>query len=865
VPRPRLIDQLDEGLHLGRRLTLISAPAGFGKTTLISAWLGQAGRPIAWLSVDEGDNDPVQFLYYLVAALQQVDEGIGRTVTPLLQSPQPSPPQSLATALINDISASTKGLILVLDDYQFITSPAIHPIVGFLLENQPPEVHTVISTREDPPFALARMRARGQVTEIRERDLRFTLEETAAFLSRTMGLALSPDAVAALEARTEGWITGLQLAGLALQKDQEDADAFIAAFTGSDRYIMDYLMAEVLEREPESVRSFLRQTALLDRLTAPLCDAVTGREDSRAILEHLEGANLFLIPLDHRREWYRYHRLFAEVLRLTIPQAQRGALHQRAVHWYEAHGFVKQAIQHALAYARATGDLDDAERLISQAATATMHSGAVMTVHGWLDALPDGRVRANPALAIGKGWVLAVTGAMAQAEDYANAAEAALQVAEPSRHVGELLLLRCFIALLGHQDYPKAIELASSALESLPEDDRYWRVVALWAMAEAQERTGHIADAIRAFRDAQRIGQTLGDQAFTVTVDMALAAALNSHGKRDEAIRVCEEAIARYTDDQGRVAPLAGLVCSVLGTLQYEANQLDVARQYHDQGLALFGKQFASTGYLMATYGFRAQTLYAQGEVDAALESLQTAYQMDTGLTDPGWVLAREATIRLKQGDLPAVLRWVETDGLSLDEAPQYLRLDSQLAYARVLLALGQLADAQGWLARLEGFVEERGLYRWLISVYALQALAAERLGDHEAACDRLAQAVRLAAPEAYYRAFLDEDALLLELLPDVRHVAPQFVDQLLDYARGASVARRRVPQPLVEPVSERELEVLGLIAAGYSNAEIAQRLFITLGTVKRHINNLYGKLGVQSRTQAVAKGRELRLLDIDA
>jgi len=388
------------------------------------------------------------------------------------------PVQSLIASLINDITAAAAALTLVLDDYHLITSTSVHQALQLLLERQPPLMHVVISTREDPPLPLPQLRARGQVTEIRERDLRFTAEEADAFLNQTMGLSLSPGAVKALESRTEGWIAGLQLAALALQKDPGEAEAFIATFTGDNRYITDYLGAEVLQRQPEATRDFLRQTAILDRLTGPLCDAVTGREDSQAVLEQLEGANLFLIPLDHRREWYRYHHLFAEFLRTTLDQEEQTLLHQRATRWYETHGFPSQAIQHALAYGSTSGDWEDAKRLIRLAAEETTFSGGVLTVRGWLDCLPDERVRADGELATYKGWVLALTGDLHLAKEYADAADTRLRRTEaPTVSLGKLLALRSFIAVFGRQDHEGAIELAAGALQALKEDQPHWRKV----------------------------------------------------------------------------------------------------------------------------------------------------------------------------------------------------------------------------------------------------------------------------------------------------------------------------------------------------------------------------------------------------
>ena len=860
VARPRLIERLDKGLRQGRKLTLVSAPAGFGKTTLVTDWVCGGAREVAWLSLDEGDNDPVQILIYLIAALQQVDGSIGQTVQQLLRSPQLPPLQSLVSSLINDVTATSTDLTLVLDDYHFISSPVVHQLVGFLLEHQPPTVHVVISTRESLPdtLPLPRLRARGQVTEIGERDLRFAAEEIAAFLNQTMHLDLPTEAVRAIEARTEGWIAGLQLAALALQEGRRDAEAFISAFTGDDRHVIDYLVAEVLQRQPVMVRDFLLKTVILDRLSAPLCDVVTERQDARAMLDRLDGANL-LIPLDNRREWYRYHRLFAEALRATLAPQEERVLRQRAMRWYEAQGLVSHAIGHALA----AGDLDEAERLILLVAEEIMQGGNIITVRRWLDALPDERVRANGNLAFYKGWVLAMMGDLALAEEYVELAETRFrQVQAPGEDFGKLQVFRSFIAVLVRRDYERGVEAATEALHLLGDSPSRWHLVALWAVAESLERTQNVVRAIDALREARQAGLVFGEHIFAVVIEGALTKALNDHGRRREALAVCREAIDRRTADGEPPTPLIGHLFTWMGVLAYEANQLTLAREYHEKAIAL-GEQLGFEYDPTSSRGLAVPTLYAQGEVDAALEASREAYQgaLQIGYVEPDWFLALEADMRLRQGDLPFALRWAEEAGLSPDGEPEALGVESYLVYDRLLLAQGRLADARRWLSRLERFTEENGLYRWLIAVRIQQALAAERSGDRSAARGYLVQAVEAAAPEDYLRAFLDEDAQVLALLRDVRHAAPAFVDRLLNYAREADLAQEAALQPLVEPLSEREMEVLRLIAAGLSNREIAERLFITVGTVKRHINNIYGKLGVHSRTQAIAEARGLGII----
>ncbi|MBN1121036.1 MAG: protein kinase [Anaerolineae bacterium] len=861
VPRPELVSRMADGLARSRRLTLVSAPAGFGKTSLIVEWVASLDRDVAWLTVDDSDDDPVLFLSYIIAALQQVDPALGVGVQQLFQSPQRPSIQRLVTLLLTDI-ASGRDRVLVLDDIHLVSAPAVHEIIQFLVENIPPTLHLVIGTRADPLLPLPQMRVRDQITELRERDLRFTVEEAAAFLNETMGLGIAADQVEALTARTEGWAAGLQLAALALREHRSDPAAFIAAFTGSDRYVMDYLVAEVLERQPEPLRDFLRQTAILDRLTAPLCDHLLDRTGSQAILEQLDTSNLFLISLDHRREWYRYHRLFVDVLRTTVTREEKAALHLRAAGWYRANDYMNQAVIHALDYAALTGDYDPAVEVVREAADDFVSSGSLVTIQGWLDALPDDRIRQDGMLCLYRGWVLTLFGDIPHAVEYTDLAADLLGRSEADRSdLGKVYVLRTFFAVLASQDYAEGQRLAQQALDMLSPQQSQWRVIAQWAMAESLERTTHIGVAIEAFQAARQTGLAMGNAIFVATVEMSLAQALNNNCRRREAVAVCEQALENYTDEFGRLTPIAGLILSRLGILHYEANELALARRYHEQSFEL-GQGLSLGADLTFARGLAAPTFHALGETERALIDLQETYHSaaQTGYAEPEVFLAQEVDIRLSQGDILFARRWAEEGGYSIDDEPDYLKMESQLSFARTLIADQRHADAQTWLARLESFARERGLLRWLISIHILQAIAAEQSGDRDAALAALESALALAVPGDYYRAFLDEDDLVIGLLAAARGSAPTFVDHLFEIVAEDTPGEERI-QPLIEPLSDRELEVLDLIAEGLSNREIAEKLYITVGTVKRHINNIYGKLDVHSRTQAIATARDLKIL----
>ncbi|MGB7540285.1 MAG: LuxR C-terminal-related transcriptional regulator [Anaerolineales bacterium] len=871
VSRPRLLDELENGLAAGRELTLISAPAGFGKTTLLAEWAGRTARSVSWLALEESENDPALFVRYLVESIRKSAASFSPVLSQPMQSPQPVPPHSLLPPLLNELTR-LPPFVLILDDYQLVTAAPVHEIVGFLIEHIPPSMHLALGTREDPPLPLARLRARAKITELREADLRFSRTETAEFLSRSMDLDLPAQAVETLADRTEGWVAGLQLAAFALQKERARGEKFLAAFSGDHRYVMDYLVVEVLERLPQETRDFLRRTSILDRLCTPLCDAVTAGQGSQAVLEQLESSNIFLFPLDARREWYRYHRLFAEFLKARLAPQEEILLQERAAAWYEKNRLPFLAVRHALAAGALSGNYQNAGRLIRLTAEEGIRDGQAQTLLGWLGSLPKDLLFSDPELVLYKGWALTLTGGFAEAAELAAYAEREVAGRSGNESVrGKAHLLQAFLALMGRMDYPETIRLAALAIEDLRGRQDQWLPMAYWLLAEPHERMGNIGQAILTLAESRKVLPAGLSHLFSDLVDMMLVYDLNLAGRRREALAVCEETIRRRGTPDEQASPTSCMMLARRALLYYESNELARARELYDEAVA-HGERHHQEPFSTFARGISAPLLLATEGAEAALAALEQAavFARQSGLSDLGSLLAARAGIQLGLGNFEAVARWVEEAGCSVEEEPQYIRLDTHLVYARWLMARRAYAEAGQWLARLQEFLERNGIRRPLITVRILSALLAERTGDPAAVRAQLEQALRLSAPEEYIRVFLDEEAGVLDLLPGVRDAAPAFVDRVLAF-RDAGIAIRtavtRAAQTqkkgsLPEPLSGREIEILRLLAKGLSNAQIAQRLVIALATVKRHIQNIYGKLGVNSRTQAVAEGREKGLIE---
>ena len=889
VPRSRLTQRLDEGL--GRGVVLVCAPAGSGKTVLVADWARRGGRPVAWLSLDTGDNDPARFWRHALAALDGVCPGLDERVGPLLGPPAPPTFEPLVSAVINELAARPGDgeMVLVLDDYHVVGSQPVHASVGFLLEHLPPGLHPVLSSRTDPPLALPRWRARGRLTELRDAELRFTVSEAAVMLRETLSADLPDAAVTALAARTEGWAAGLQLAALSL-RGQPDVTGFVAAFSGSHRYVLDYLAEEVLERQGEQVRDFLLKTSVLERLSGELCDAVTGRTGSQALLEQVERAGLFLVPLDEVRGWWRYHHLFADLLRARLMEeqpAQAAQLHHNAAAWYQEHGLADDAIRHAIA----AGEMVWGARMIERHFDEVFFlRGEAATIQRWLAALPDHVVRTRPRLLLAQAQLANAAGHLDAVGPLIDAAEraavgAADEPFEPTAGQSASLLVnvpahialdRSYVAQFRGDAEATAV-YASRALAELREGESALRSIAQGLLAVAEWLPGRLADAERAFAASLAGWQAAGQPTVTAWGSYQLSQVQRARGRLDAVARTSQRSL-EITAAPGRPSPLAaGPAYVALGEVAYERNDLDAALRHVTEGIRLC-RQFVYIPPMASGLATLAWIRQVAGDEAGALDALGEAMRAAPGPPGPlNLVPVRWARLLLVQGDLTGAARWTEEHGLTAGDEPEYPREPAHLVLARVLLAQERPGEALGLLDRLHAAAVAQDRMGSIIEASALRALALAAGGEETAGVAALAQALTLAFPQGYVRAFADEGrpmaALLGRLIAAQRsgRAATEVPFGYLVRLHRALNAGQGRPDPqrgtaaevpgLVEPVTSRELEVLGLLAAGRSNQAIAAELVVTVNTVKKHVSHILDKLGATNRTEAVTRARELGLI----
>ena len=885
VTRSRLYERLDEGVR--RDLTVVCAPAGFGKTTLLADWSSQSGLPVAWFSLDERDDDPVRFFSYLIAAIGSVHEGFGETTRAFLGSlPSQEELEPVLTALSNEILELPHDFVLVLDDYHVLRCEAVHEAMAFLLDYAPPPMHLIVAGRASPPLPLARLRAGGRLTELGEADLRFTFEEASDFLGRTMGLDLSGEGVAALEEGTEGWIAGLQLAAHAL-KGREHQASSPETLSGSTRHVFDYLAEEVLSSQPEDVREFMLETSIVETLNDSLCEALTGTHDGRAMLERLERENLFLVPLDEEGRYYRYHHLFAaflrERLRRTHPEVV-SELHSRAGLWYERDGCISGAVEHALA----AGDFGRAAGLIEEETGARRRYVDASQLLRWLEALPDEMVCSRPKLCLLCAWALAHSGELEDAERRLRDTEAALGLDteavddglsdEERTMLGEVCIVRARLAAM-REDAPLTTKLSNRALELLPEGEVRLRGGVALDLGHAYCSTGDFDSACEAFAEAAATGRaaTTGevpDNLRTALFALHYQASLEisrGHLLKAETLLLDGKRLAEGRPDG--VPSIAGIIDVGMGNLYFQRGDLDESRRLLEAGIE-HGRRSGEAKILAYGYINLARVHMARGDAETAHSLI-----LQAGRLTPRWpfIWAWQARFWLAQGDVASAARWTR-EYAATEDYRSYPRHFERITMARVLLAEERTCEAFDALEALRAEARSAGMTAYEMELLIVLALASEQRGETARALEHLEAALALAEPEGFVRVFVDEGppmaALLRRLIQESQNdgAAPNgapdgYAGRLLERFALESFPSgnggpREAPAIGIEPLSDRELEVLELVADGRTNAQIARELYLSVGTVKAHVHHIFNKLLVRNRSQAVARARELHLLD---
>jgi LuxR family transcriptional regulator, maltose regulon positive regulatory protein len=914
VDRPWLDRRLEEGLQ--RKVIVLSAPAGFGKTTLLSCWVRSTGRLVAWFSIDEGDNDPTRFWSYFITSLQTLRPTLGEVALGMLNAPQPPPIEMVLTELLNEAAALSDEIILVLDDYHLVQTCTIHEGITFLIENLPPHMHLIIAGRSEPPLPIASLRGKRELIELQPRDMRFTSEEAGILLNQIMRLELSSNQVAVLEEITEGWAAGLQLAAMALEasrKDparddltsEEEFNQFQSVFSGSHRYIFDYLAQEVVDRQPEHVRSFLLQTAILERLSSSLCDAITspgrsGAPGNQAILEHLESSNLFIVPLDSQRQWYRYHHLFSSFLRTLLEQeySQEAIqdLHRKASRWHAQYGYTQEAIVHALS----GQDFHQAAAFIKSNAQEMFATSHLVTLKKWLTALPAEILAQDAELSMVCAWARLATGEIEGIDIHLQNVEQSLgaladgsesSMARPAQTrgtLGEICSIRSSYAFI-QNDLGKVLEQSRLARAYVEIDelgeiaDKRMSVlgVAAYNRAVAQEISGHTVEACRAFEEAIQLNQ-FNPHLLPMAIGH-LAGIQVLQGKLFKAEATYQEAM-QITESQRFPSPLSAMVQTGLGNLLCERNHLDKALHHLKSGIEM-GRRWTQWESLLPGYLGLARLYAAQEEWDAAFQILDDVQKLTSTVYTP-WgdipIRSYKALLAARIGDLEAATAWTASSSIQLAQEINYFLEPEALILARIYLAKNRLAEAGELAANIIWSAETGGRYGRVIEACLLQALALYLQGSLPLAAPVFNRALNLAAPEKYQRIFLDEGLRMGELLSEVKKAGlitrPEQRGEILAYMDGlvgqfaathpASPAFKsqaplgpdwnRMAEAFEEPLSEREVEVMQLIASGLTNQEIAEELFISLNTVKTHVKNIYKRMGVTKRTQAIARWRDL-------
>ncbi len=911
VRRTRLLEELDRGLQPNARVTLISAPAGYGKTTLLSDWLQRSDLPAAWLSISEGDNDAARFISYLVAAARLADDAYAPDLdVPTLMEGQISVEdfkQRVLVPMINHIGRQAKAIVFVFDDYHLIREQSIHDLTSYLIENLPPQAHVFIATRADPPLPIARLRGRGQVNELRLEDLRFREEEAEAFFTATAGLRLAPREIHTLQQKTEGWICGLQMTA-AFLRGQEDIKAFIDGFSGSHHYIMDYLLDEVLRRESQELQTFLLETSILERLSGSLCDAVRDgetsvadaprtappRDDSssagRRILRELEQANLFIVPLDEQREWYRYHRLFADLLQARLQDKALDlipVLHRRASVWFVDHGYIDDAVGHALL----SNDAEFAADTVESCAQEILLRSETTTFLRWVQRLAEEQIEKRPKLGIYRAWALLLQGAPLSAVR-AQISQSRQGHGPP----GSSRSLEAFI-LLSQGKIEEGLQCAQEALEILPVEEIFLRDFAAMCVAGCRISLGDVDGGLQVVGETAPSAHPPGSRLATALLLCELAELRLKQFRLDEAEELYQRALAVGTSAGGAYLPIAGQAMMGLGDIAVERFALDNAQRLLNDGIKLAERwSLINTleGHLSLALLYDARSSVQAGmaldpapEASLLQETLTTlddlARRFDASEYDDIVVEMIKMRVGLHEGHLDAVHQWVLDRGLERVPAHRPPHYDDGTVAGRIYkyelpilarwhIAEAHLQEALMVLQELARVAEEAGRPYLLVESFILQASVLQRLGDSKSAVEALRKALTIAAPQRARRLFLVEGDEIMRLLEAGREAwraagAAEFVDDLLSIWRGSPPSETAVGEAgpeadaqLLDPLSPRELEVLRLLPTGLTAVEMAGELSISANTLRSHLKSIYAKLGVHSRHEAVVKAAQLEL-----